>query len=173
MIRGLIHDAMSTISTSQAQRSVCERRRHQAPRAQQVSVRPAPGGRRTGAAVCEEDERRLVTQRQAAELVGCSKDTIIRARLAGRFAHAALEGHTWVVPVGDLIAAGLYDRNAGKSCPAPPSRRDPGDETSAVLLAESQAKVAGLEDLLARQDEELRFLRQLTADTLTRLGASV
>jgi hypothetical protein len=33
------------------------------------------------------------------------------------------------------------------------------------------ARVAALEDLVARQDDQLGFLRQLTVDTLTKRGA--
>src|ERR1039458_9208956 len=51
----------------------------------------------------------FVTQREAAELAGCSKDTIIRARRSSHFPHARLRGHAWTLPIDDLIAAGLYD----------------------------------------------------------------
>lgn len=111
---------------------------------------------------------RLVTQRQAAELVGCSKDTIIRARLAGRFPRAHLDGHTWLVAVGDLIAAGLYDPAAKeKGAPRQVHGQSHGPPVS-MELARAQARIAALEELVARQDDELRFLRQLTTDTLVR-----
>jgi hypothetical protein len=35
-------------------------------------------------------------------------------------------------------------------------------------LARAQARIAAFEELVARQDDELRFLRQLTTDTLGR-----
>jgi len=111
---------------------------------------------------------RLVSQRQAAELVGCSKDTIIRARLARRFPRAHLDGHTWLVPVGDLIAAGLYDPAAEETgAPRPACDKRPAQPVS-MELARAQARIAALEELVARQDDELRFLRQLTRDTLGR-----
>lgn len=111
---------------------------------------------------------RLVSQRQAAELVGCSKDTIIRARLARRFPRAHLDGHTWLVPVGDLIAAGLYDPAAEEAgVPRPAHGRSPAQPVN-LELARAQARIVALEELVARQDDELRFLRQLTTDTLGR-----
>jgi hypothetical protein len=111
---------------------------------------------------------RLVTQRQAAELAGCSKDTIIRARLAHRFPRAFLDGHTWMLPVGDLVAAGFYDPSArGTSAQRAVHNRDPGSLTN-MELARAQTRLSALEDLVARQDDELRFLRQLTTETLVR-----
>ena len=110
----------------------------------------------------------MVTQRQAAELVGCSKDTIIRARLARRLPRARLDGQTWLVPVGDLIAAGLYDPSAEEAgAPRPARGQNPAQPVS-MELARAQARITALEELVARQDDELRFLRQLTTDTLGR-----
>lgn len=111
---------------------------------------------------------RLVSQRQAAELVGCSKDTIIRARLARRFPRARLDGHTWLVPVGDLIAAGLYDSAAEEAGAPRPARDQTPGQPASMELARAQARIAAFEELVARQDDELRFLRQLTTDTLGR-----
>ena len=112
---------------------------------------------------------RTVTQRQAAELAGCSKDTIIRARLAHRFPRAYLDQHTWMLPVGDLVAAGLYDPAAASETSV---TRSGHDQNSASLtnmeLARAQARISALEDLVARQDDELRFLRQLATETLVR-----
>jgi hypothetical protein len=110
----------------------------------------------------------LLTQREAAELIGCSKDTIIRARLARRFPRAQLDGHTWLVPVGDLIAAGLYDPSAEEEgAPRPAHGQNPVQPVS-MELARAQARITALEELVARQDDELRFLRQLATDTLGR-----
>ncbi len=39
-----------------------------------------------------------------------------------------------------------------------------------MQLARALAQVAALEDLVARQDDQLAFLRQLTVDTLTKRG---
>ena len=64
---------------------------------------------------------RFVTQREAGELTGCSKDTIVRARQAGRFPHARLDGHTWTIPTADLAAAGLYDPGRPPRPETPPA----------------------------------------------------
>jgi hypothetical protein len=110
----------------------------------------------------------MVTQRQAAELAGCSKDTIIRARLAHRFPRAYLHEHSWMLPVGDLVAAGLYDPAANETS-VPRSAHDQNPASLAnIELARAQARISALEDLVARQDDELRFLRQLTTETLVR-----
>jgi hypothetical protein len=114
------------------------------------------------------DSERMVTQRQAAELVGCSKDTIIRARLARRLPRAHLDGHTWLVPVGDLVAAGLYDPAANDEGALRPALGQSPASPVNMELARAQARITALEELVARQDDELRFLRQLTTDTLVR-----
>ncbi|MGH9106410.1 MAG: helix-turn-helix domain-containing protein [Acidimicrobiales bacterium] len=113
---------------------------------------------------------RLVSQQDAAHLAGCSKDTIVRARRAGRLPHARLRGHSWAIPLDDLLAAGLY-RPTDPDAPA----RKPEDEGEppepiAVALVRALARVAALEDLVARQDDQLAFLRQLTAETLATRG---
>jgi hypothetical protein len=113
----------------------------------------------------------LVTQREAAELVGCSKDTVIRARLAGRLPHARLEYHTWVLPVTDLIAAGLCDPGISKTN-GPRGHSQEAASLASVELVRAQERVAALEDVVARQDDELRFLRRLTADTLVQRANS-
>lgn len=121
---------------------------------------------RGGASVSE----RLVSQQDAARLAGCSKDTIVRARRNGRFPHARLRENRWAIPLDDLLAAGLY-RPVDPDGPAPPLEEagDPA-EPIAVELVRALAKVAALQDLVARQDDQLAFLRQLTVDTLAKRG---
>ncbi|MDA8310174.1 MAG: helix-turn-helix domain-containing protein [Actinomycetota bacterium] len=112
---------------------------------------------------------RFVTQREAAELTGCSKDTIVRARQAGRFPHARLDGHTWTIPTADLAAAGLYDPATPAHAVAPaPAPGTAAAVPDGLALARAEARIAALEDLVARQDAELAFLRQLATDTLSR-----
>lgn len=119
----------------------------------------------------------LVSQTEAARLAGCSRDTIVRARRSGRFPQARLADHQWSIPTEDLIASGLYQPNDHSDDPQPPPPA-PEDETpppvatepAALELARAQARVAALEDVVARQDDEMRFLR-LTVDTLARRGA--
>jgi len=113
---------------------------------------------------------RFVSQQEAARLAGCSKDTIVRARRSGRLPHARLREHRWAVPVDDLVAAGLY-QPAGQDADAVPQLADEGAESASVELARALARVAALEDVVARQDDELRFLRQLTVETLGKRGA--
>jgi hypothetical protein len=114
---------------------------------------------------------RFVSQQEAARLAGCSKDTIVRARRSGRFPHARLREHQWAVPVDDLVAAGLF-QPAGQDTDAVPLL--PAGEAAqpvSVELARALARVAALEDVVARQDDELRFLRQLTTETLGKRAA--
>ncbi len=113
---------------------------------------------------------RFVSQQEAARLAGCSKDTIVRARRSGRLPHARLREHRWAVPVDDLVAAGLY-QPAGPEAGAVPLLAGEGAESASVELARALARVAALEDIVARQDDELRFLRQLTVETLGKRGA--
>ena len=122
--------------------------------------------------VADEERERFVTQREAADLAGCSKDTIIRARHAGRFPHASLDGHAWTVPIDDLVAAGLCDEAAKDRVVPRASRVNGGPKPASMELARAQARIAALEDLVGRQDDELAFLRQLTVDTLGRRAAS-
>ncbi|MGH7904853.1 MAG: hypothetical protein ACREPA_12120 [Candidatus Dormibacteraceae bacterium] len=115
---------------------------------------------------------RYVTQREAAELSRCSKDTVVRARQAGRFPHARLDLRTWTIPILDLVAAGLYHPALGAS-PAASSGGEappavPGAAPTGMELFRAQARIAALEDLVARQDAELAFLRQLATDTLAK-----
>lgn len=111
---------------------------------------------------------RYVSQREAARLAGVSKDSIIRARRAGRLPGARRVGTQWEIAIDDLAAAGLL-------LPAD-HHHDPGvpaDVTgSRIELARAQARVSALEDVIARQDEELRFLRRFAEDALAARGAN-
>lgn len=113
---------------------------------------------------------RLVSQQEAARLAGCSKDTVVRARRNGRFPHARLRDHRWAIPLDDLLAAGMY-RPADPDAPGAPGNGEGHPiEPIAVELARALAKVAALEDLVARQDDQLAFLRQLTVETFAQRG---
>jgi len=110
---------------------------------------------------------RQVSQQLAARLAGCSKDTIVRARRNGRLPHARLRDHRWAIP----LAAGLYRPTASE--PTTPVEEGGEQDTEpaepiAVELARPLARVAALQDLVARQDEQLAFLRQLTVDTIAK-----
>jgi excisionase family DNA binding protein len=135
-------------------------------------TRPTTALRRSIERAAEAGMDRSVTQREAADLARCSKDTIVRTRQAGRLPHARLDGHTWMIPIADLVVAGLYDP-ATRALPdapaeAPEEPEDPGAVPTSMELARAQARIAALEDLVARQDAELAFLRQLATDTLAK-----
>ncbi|MDA8358320.1 MAG: hypothetical protein M0Z95_18980 [Actinomycetota bacterium] len=135
-------------------------------------TRPTTALRRSIERAPEAGMDRSVTQREAADLARCSKDTIVRTRQAGRFPRARLDGHTWMIPIADLVVAGLYDPATG-AVPDTPTRAPAESECAgapptSMELARAQARIAALEDLVARQDAELAFLRQLATDTLAK-----
>lgn len=111
-----------------------------------------------------------LTQHEAAERAGCSKDTIVRARQAGRLPHARLSEHRWMIPIDDLVESGLYDPNSHDEDASSDADPDAGDVD--VALARALARVSALEEIVARQDSELAFLRQLTTDTLSKRAAA-
>jgi excisionase family DNA binding protein len=111
-----------------------------------------------------------LTQQEAAERAGCSKDTIVRARQAGRLPHARLTEHRWMIPIDDLVECGLYDANSHDGDVLSDADPDAGDVE--VELARALARVSALEEIVARQDSELAFLRRLTTDTLSKRTAA-
>ena len=114
---------------------------------------------------------RYITQVEAARLAGVSKDTVIRARRAGRLPGCRLVEGRWLVPVSALATAGFDPRDT-EPCGAETDTAAGGDNTGgAGELAAAQAKLAALAELVARQDDELRFLRQLLADTVAKKAA--
>lgn len=120
------------------------------------SVRPAQSG-----------SGRMVDQREAASLAGCSRDTIVRARRAGRLPHSRLYGQRWLIAVDDLAAAGLLRPDRTEPDAAPEGRADPPralPSEAAVELARAEVRLCALQDLVSRQDDELAFLRQLAAE---------
>lgn len=111
---------------------------------------------------------RLLSQQQAAALAGCSKDTIARARRAGRFPHARLIGGCWSIPADDFAAAGFAPPDAVPDSEESPPAGRADDGPVELSLARAEARITALEDLLARQDAELAFLRQLAVDTVAK-----
>jgi hypothetical protein len=114
---------------------------------------------------------RALSQVEAAKLAGCSRDTIVRARRAGRFPNARLDQGRWTIPSGDLVAAGLYRPADPNQASTVPDDRAEQPDASAVELARAEARIDGLEALVARQDDELRFLR-LTIEMLAKRGTA-
>jgi excisionase family DNA binding protein len=131
-----------------------------------MTSRTAARGR--GADIAEPAAERLLSQQEAAKVSGCSKDTIVRARRSGRLPHAHLREGRWMIPADDLAAAGLYRPPDGQAADGDRSGTEDGERPVSIDLARAEARIAALEDLVARQDDELRFLRQLAADTLAR-----
>jgi hypothetical protein len=110
---------------------------------------------------------------EAARLAGCSRDTIVRARRLGRFPNARLDNGRWMIPADDLVDTGLWQppERIDGTAPGPQSAVRVGSAEPTVELARAEARIAGLEDVVARQDDELRFLR-LTIETLATRGAA-
>jgi excisionase family DNA binding protein len=111
---------------------------------------------------------RLLTQQQAASLAGCSRDTIVRARRAGRFPHARLLDGRWSIPAADLDDAGFLATPGTESVEAGAPGDGGAEEPVDLVLARAEARIAALEDLVARQDAELAFLRQLAVETVSK-----
>jgi hypothetical protein len=96
-----------------------------------------------------------------------SKDSIIRARRAGRLAGARLAEGRWLIPAEALVAAGLEPTDEPETHPRHGNLAiEDAAETRTVERARAEARIAALEDLVARQDDQLRFLRQLLADAV-------
>jgi hypothetical protein len=76
-----------------------------------------------------------------------------------------------MVPLDDMVAAGLYDPERAPAVPVGRSGSDEGDGSGDVELVRALARIAALEDIVARQDEELRFLRDLMARGIGRTGS--
>jgi hypothetical protein len=112
----------------------------------------------------------FLTQQEAAEMAGCSRDTIIRARQAGRLPQSRLSEHRWMIATDDLVSSGLYGAASQPDDAPPEGGRDAGDVV--VDLARALVRVTALEEIVARQDNELEFLRQLTTDTLSKRTAA-
>ena len=82
-----------------------------------------------------------LTQQEAARLAGCSKDTIARARRAGRLPHARLIHGRWMIPADDLVAAGLFPNEVReRTHESQPERREGLVD---IDLARAQARIAG------------------------------
>lgn len=105
----------------------------------------------------------------AARACAVSVDTIKRRQKAGSFPNARQVGldRSWVIPVRDLVDAGLLPA-AALALPAqlghvePPAARATIPAATAHM-AEALAEIRGLRAELARAQDEIAFLRQLVA----------
>lgn len=111
---------------------------------------------------------------EAAEACAVSIDTIKRRLRAGAFPHARQVGldRSWVIPVRDLVDAGLLPASS-LALPAtikPPARatvepHSPGAPATpaSAQFAEALAEIRGLRAELARAQDEISFLREIVA----------
>mgnify|MGYP001274232108 CR=1 FL=1 len=110
-------------------------------------------------------ESTYLTRKEAAALCGCNYDTIRRAEKKGRLPNTRRRGDaTTEIAVADLVAAGLLDPFAARADVAEIAGRSRAERDLVAArqeLAVAQARIAGLTDRLARQDEEIAFLRAM------------
>lgn len=111
---------------------------------------------------------------EAAEACDVSIDTIKRRLKAGAFPHARQVGldRSWVIPVRDLVDAGLLPASAlalpatpkvpARAAVEPRGHGIPPTPASAQL-AEALAENRGLRAELARALDEIAFLREIVA----------
>ncbi|MDH2415291.1 hypothetical protein [Nocardioides sp. CER19] len=129
-----------------------------------------------------------LTFKEAAEAAGCSVDTIKRRHQGGTFPHvfqdAGDKRGTWLIPVTDLVAAGLLGADAlvdvaetvatvkhGREAAAVQTALESARQDLALQVAALRAQVTGLEAQLARVVDERDFLRGLV--TATTGGAGI
>jgi hypothetical protein len=87
---------------------------------------------------------------QAAEACGVSRDTIKRRRAAGAFPNAEQDGGAWLIPLADLLAAGL---RPGR--PSPPEAEEAAPTGSGPRqedVIDLREQVADLRGRLAERD---------------------
>lgn len=79
-----------------------------------------------------------------------------------------------MIPAHALVDAGLRPPGDDRSDPThePLHTSVEDDAQLAEELVRAQTQVALLRDVVARQDEDVRFLRQLLSDAITARGAS-
>ena len=111
---------------------------------------------------------------EAAEACDVSIDTIKRRLKSGAFPHARQVGldRSWVIPVRDLVDAGLLPASAlaVPATPKSPARaaveqRSHGipPTPASAQLAEALAENRGLRAELDRAQDEIAFLREIVA----------
>ena len=109
------------------------------------------------------DPARVVTLAEGARLCGCSINTLKRRNTTGRLpnAHQDLsDGHRpWLVPIADLVAAGLLDPDEVKRVSVLAATTE-SREADIVAL---RNRVAVLTAELAARQDDIAFLRTLVA----------
>ena len=122
---------------------------------------------------------RWLKQKEAAELCGCSYDTIRRRRKHGDFGECRQEtpgDHSaeWLVPLSGLVAAGLLDPTAAGSDPEAVLGRREAErlfEVARLELERTRAELAAARALAAERDAEIKHLRKMQSDLVAALGA--
>lgn len=104
-----------------------------------------------------------LTVNQVCELAAVRRETVIRRIKAGVMPGAIqLEGdhhRRWMIPIGDLITAGLID--PARVADPQAMRREAEDADARTTLARLRAEVDGLRATLAAREQEVVFLRGL------------
>ena len=104
-----------------------------------------------------------LTVNQVCELVSVRRETVIRRIKAGAMPGAIRLGgdhhRRWLIPIGDLITAGLID--PARVADPQAMHREAEDADARTTLAKLRAEVDGLRATLAAREEEVVFLRGL------------
>jgi len=105
-----------------------------------------------------------VDQHEAADICGCSYDTIRRRRKTGGLPNARQRpgdpNKTWEIPVTDLLAAGLLKVGDDVE-PAGEARSQVGSVRLTRELAVARAELVEVRRHADAQADEIRFLREL------------
>ena len=103
-----------------------------------------------------------LTRSEAAALCDVSQDTIKRRLRAGAFPNARQAGvdRHWVIPVLDLVAAGLLPAGVLKADPPQPSESLPPPDVR-TQLGQALMEIRALREALARSEDEVAFLRSI------------
>lgn len=86
---------------------------------------------------------RLLTSKEAADLLGCSVDTV-RRRERKVYANADLVGGVTLIPLSDLVAAGHYTPRRRRTSPRPsPASATTGRPSGCVRSSPSCSHLSG------------------------------
>jgi hypothetical protein len=117
-------------------------------------------------------------QKEAAELCGCSYDTIRRRRKNGDFGECRQESpgdHSaeWLIPISGLVAAGLLDPVAAGSDPEAVLGRREAErlfEVARLELERTKAELEAARALAAERESEIKHLRKTQGDLVAALA---
>jgi hypothetical protein len=106
-----------------------------------------------------------MSRKQAAALCGCHVDSIRRAEKADRLPNTRRDAEgTTQIAVADLVAAGMLDPLAATADVAEIAGRSRAERDLVAArqeLAVATARIEALTDRLARNDDEIAFLRTM------------